>query len=173
MIASRKRRWWEIGAVGVITLGSWLNHTSSFSAGYAIAVEVWPCPCYHAMLHPLWFKTHWSLLQGCLVGGGQISDGIPTVVLSIPKTLFTSFINYRRSFPRRLDQIDIPLEEGHLPKANYKPISLANLVLDEKYKNNSMRAILQLHKATRTIAVTPASSVCYLNIGDNLESKAK
>jgi hypothetical protein len=27
------------------------------------------------------------LPQGCLVGGGQISDGIPTVVLLIPTTV--------------------------------------------------------------------------------------
>jgi hypothetical protein len=69
--------------------------------------------------------------------------------------------------------MDIPPEEGHLPEADHEPISLANLVLDEKYKNNGVRAILQLYGATGTTVVTPAGSVCYLDVGDDLESKAK
>jgi hypothetical protein len=69
--------------------------------------------------------------------------------------------------------MDIPPEEGHLPEANHKPISLANLVLDEKYKNNGVQAILQLYRATGTTVVTPTGSVCYLDVGDDLESKAK
>lgn len=69
--------------------------------------------------------------------------------------------------------MDIPLEEGHLPKANYEPISLANLVLDEKYKNNGIWVILQLYKAIKTTIVTPAGSICYLDVGDDLESNAK
>ena len=91
----------------------------------------------------MWFKTHRSVgyYKGVWLGR-QISDGIPTVVLSILKTQFTSFIDYRRSFPRRLDQMDILTEEGYLPEADHEPISLANLVLDEKYKNNSVRVIL-------------------------------
>jgi hypothetical protein len=33
--------------------------------------------------------------------------------------------------------MNILLEGGHIPKANYEYISLTNLVLDKKYKNNS------------------------------------
>jgi hypothetical protein len=68
--------------------------------------------------------------------------------------------------------MDVP-SEGHIPEADHEPISLTNLVLDEKYENNGVRAILKLHRATRTTTVTPADSVCYLDVGDDLESKAK
>jgi hypothetical protein len=74
---------------------------------------------------------------------------------------------------RRLDQMDNPSEEGHVPEADHEPISLANLVLDEKYKKNGVRVLLKLHEAIGNITVTPAYSVYYLDIRDELEAKAK
>jgi hypothetical protein len=69
--------------------------------------------------------------------------------------------------------MDILLEGGHIPKANYKYISLTNLVLDEKYENNSGRVLLKLYRIIGNIIVTPIGSVYYLNIGDNLECKVE
>jgi hypothetical protein len=69
--------------------------------------------------------------------------------------------------------MDILTEEGYLLKADHEPISLANLVLDEKYKNNSVQVILQLYGAIETTTVTPVGSVCYLDVKDDLESNAK
>jgi hypothetical protein len=69
--------------------------------------------------------------------------------------------------------MDVLSEEGHVSEADYEPISLASLVLDEKYENNGVRVILKFYEAIGTTTVTPADSVCYLDIGDDLESKAK
>ena len=68
--------------------------------------------------------------------------------------------------------MDIP-QEGQALEADDEPISLANLALDEKYKNNGARVILQFYGATGTTTVTPAGSVCYLDVRDDLKSKAK
>jgi hypothetical protein len=69
--------------------------------------------------------------------------------------------------------MDDPSEERRVPEADPEPLSLANLVLDEKYKNNGVRVLLKLHGVTENTTVTPAGSVCYLDVGDDLESKAK
>ena len=68
--------------------------------------------------------------------------------------------------------MDIP-PEGHAPEADDEPISLANLALSEKYKNNSARVILQLYGAPGTTTVTPAGSLCYLDVRDDLKSRVK
>jgi hypothetical protein len=69
--------------------------------------------------------------------------------------------------------MDISLEGGYIPEANYKRISLTNLVLDEKYENNSGRVLLKLYRIIGNIIVTPIGSIYYLNIRDNLEYKAE
>jgi hypothetical protein len=69
--------------------------------------------------------------------------------------------------------MDVPSEGGHVPEADYERISLANLVLDEKYENNGGRVLLKLHGTTGNTTVTPAGSVCYLDVGDDLECKAE
>ena len=69
--------------------------------------------------------------------------------------------------------MDVLSEEGHAPEADYEPIALANLVLDEKYKINGVQVILKLDSAIGTTTVTPAGNMRYRDVLDDLESKAK
>ena len=69
--------------------------------------------------------------------------------------------------------MDVPSEGGHVPEADYERISLANLVLDEKYENNGGRVLLKLHGMTGNTTVTPVGNMYYLDVGDDLECKAE